>query len=189
MVGRHRRRRWGRQERGDHRVVLGVEVGVLLRATGVVDAVLVTLRPREVDEGGRARGVREEHEGGEGEGEGASEVHGDHPMEQLAGRGWDPACAGNCWGERRGARRPWLHVSEGATSCRARPAVGAASRRALRRCAYGPGGELLYRNRTCLVVQTRWARIVLHEDFYLDTGRMADFENALSRLGVQRAEG
>jgi ketosteroid isomerase-like protein len=53
--------------------------------------------------------------------------------------------------------------------------------------AYGPGGELIYQNQTCLVVHTRWGRIVLHEDFYFDTGRMVDFESALLRLGVQRA--
>lgn len=53
--------------------------------------------------------------------------------------------------------------------------------------AIGPGGEKLYENRTCIVVRTRWGKIVEHEDFYFDTGRMVDLENALVRLGIPRA--
>ena len=50
--------------------------------------------------------------------------------------------------------------------------------------ARGPDGQLLYENRTVLVVRTRWGRIVEHEDFYVDTGRIAEFEQRLRELGV-----
>src|SRR3954447_14787920 len=38
--------------------------------------------------------------------------------------------------------------------------------------AHGPDGELLYRNRVAMVIRTRWGKIVRHEDFYEDTGRI-----------------
>jgi ketosteroid isomerase-like protein len=53
--------------------------------------------------------------------------------------------------------------------------------------ATGPGGETLYANRTCLVVRTRWGKIIEHDDFYFDTGRIVEFERALTRLGIPRA--
>jgi len=51
--------------------------------------------------------------------------------------------------------------------------------------ATGPNGEELYRNRTVLVVRTRWGRIVHHEDFYEDTVRIGAFEARLRELGVR----
>ena len=45
-------------------------------------------------------------------------------------------------------------------------------------------GTRLYANRSCLVIRTRWAKIVEHEDFYEDTGRIAEFEKRLSELGI-----
>jgi ketosteroid isomerase-like protein len=50
--------------------------------------------------------------------------------------------------------------------------------------ADGPDGERLYENRTVLVVRTRWGRIVDHEDFYVDTTRLAAFDRRLSELGI-----
>ncbi len=44
-------------------------------------------------------------------------------------------------------------------------------------------GERIYANRTCLVVRTRWGRIVEHEDFYEDTNRILTFEQALRDRG------
>jgi ketosteroid isomerase-like protein len=52
--------------------------------------------------------------------------------------------------------------------------------------ADGPDGTRLYANRTCLVFQTRWGRIVRHEDFYEDTGRILEFEQALRDMGRER---
>lgn len=49
--------------------------------------------------------------------------------------------------------------------------------------ACGPDGEQIYRNRTVLIVRTRWGRIVHHEDFYEDTERIAIFEARLRELG------
>lgn len=45
-------------------------------------------------------------------------------------------------------------------------------------------GEELYRNRTVLLVRTRWGRVVEQEDFYEDTERIAAFETRLRELGV-----
>lgn len=45
-------------------------------------------------------------------------------------------------------------------------------------------GEELYRNRTVLVVRTRWGRIVHHEDFYEDTERIATLEQRLRQRGI-----
>jgi ketosteroid isomerase-like protein len=53
--------------------------------------------------------------------------------------------------------------------------------------ASGPDGEELYRNRTVLVIRTRWGRIVEHEDFYEDTERIEAFERRLRKLGVEPA--
>ena len=48
--------------------------------------------------------------------------------------------------------------------------------------ADGPDGTRLYANRTAIVVHTRWGRIVEHEDFYEDTGRIQAFEGELRAL-------
>jgi ketosteroid isomerase-like protein len=53
--------------------------------------------------------------------------------------------------------------------------------------AFGPDGEELYRNRTVLVIRTRWGRIVEHGDFYEDTERIEAFERRLRALGVEPA--
>lgn len=50
--------------------------------------------------------------------------------------------------------------------------------------ATGPRGEELYANRVVIVARTRWGRIVAHEDFYLDTGRIDALEEKLRALGV-----
>lgn len=50
--------------------------------------------------------------------------------------------------------------------------------------ADGPDGERLYENRTVLVLRTRWGKVVQQDDFYADTGRLADFDRRLSELGV-----
>lgn len=50
--------------------------------------------------------------------------------------------------------------------------------------ATGPDAEQIYRNRTVLVVRTRWGRIVDHEDFYEDTERIAVFDARLRELGI-----
>jgi ketosteroid isomerase-like protein len=49
--------------------------------------------------------------------------------------------------------------------------------------ARGPDGEQLYRNRVAMVIRTRWGKIVRHEDFYEDTGRIEAFDRRLSELG------
>jgi ketosteroid isomerase-like protein len=46
-------------------------------------------------------------------------------------------------------------------------------------------GQPLYANRVAMVIRTRWGRIVEHEDFYEDTGRILALERALSERGVQ----
>jgi ketosteroid isomerase-like protein len=53
--------------------------------------------------------------------------------------------------------------------------------------AAGPDGEEIYANRTVLVARTRWGKIVEHEDFYLDTGRILRLEEKLRELGVTPA--
>lgn len=50
--------------------------------------------------------------------------------------------------------------------------------------ADGPGGERLYENRTVLVLRTRWGKVVDHEDFYFDTGRIVAFDRKLTELGL-----
>jgi ketosteroid isomerase-like protein len=50
--------------------------------------------------------------------------------------------------------------------------------------ATGPNGEELYANRVAMVVRTRWGKIVEHDDFFLDTGRIDRFEAKLRDLGV-----
>jgi ketosteroid isomerase-like protein len=55
--------------------------------------------------------------------------------------------------------------------------------------ATGPDGEELYANRVVILARTRWGKIVEHEDFYLDTARIAAFEAKLRELGVEPATG
>ncbi len=51
--------------------------------------------------------------------------------------------------------------------------------------ADGPAGTRLYENQTALVLETKWGRIVRQQDFYVDTGRILDFERELQELGVE----
>jgi ketosteroid isomerase-like protein len=53
--------------------------------------------------------------------------------------------------------------------------------------ATGADGEELYANRVAMVVRTRWGKIVEHDDFFLDTGRIVSFENKLRARGVEPA--
>jgi ketosteroid isomerase-like protein len=53
--------------------------------------------------------------------------------------------------------------------------------------ATGPGGEELYANRVAMVIRTRWGKIVRHEDFYEDTGRIERLERGLRELGIEPA--
>ena len=50
--------------------------------------------------------------------------------------------------------------------------------------ATAPDGTRIYENRTVLVVRTRWGRIVEHQDFYEDTGRIETLEARLRELGI-----
>lgn len=50
--------------------------------------------------------------------------------------------------------------------------------------ARAPDGTPIYANRTCLVIRTRWGRIVEHDDFYEDTGRILALEAKLQELGI-----
>lgn len=51
--------------------------------------------------------------------------------------------------------------------------------------ADGPDGKRLYENRTVLVLRTRWGKVVEQNDFYMDTGRVLDFDRKLSEIGVE----
>jgi ketosteroid isomerase-like protein len=53
--------------------------------------------------------------------------------------------------------------------------------------ATGPDSEELYANQVAIVVRTRWGKVVEHEDYYLDTGRIVAFEEKLQALGVEPA--
>ena len=48
--------------------------------------------------------------------------------------------------------------------------------------ARGPDGEQLYSNHVAMLLRTRWGKIVRHEDFYLDTGRIEAFDRRLRDL-------
>ena len=50
--------------------------------------------------------------------------------------------------------------------------------------ARAPDGTPIYVNRTCLVVRTRWGKVVEHDDFYEDTGRILALEARLQELGI-----
>lgn len=51
--------------------------------------------------------------------------------------------------------------------------------------AEAPDGAEIYANRTCVVVRTRWGRIVEQADFYEDTARILALEARLRELGVE----
>lgn len=51
--------------------------------------------------------------------------------------------------------------------------------------AKGPSGEQLYENQTCLVLRTRWGKIVDQVDYYVDTKRIVGLEKRLNELGVE----
>jgi ketosteroid isomerase-like protein len=53
--------------------------------------------------------------------------------------------------------------------------------------ALGPAGEELYANRVAMVLRTRWGKVVEHDDFFEDTGRILAFEEKLRGLGVMPA--
>jgi ketosteroid isomerase-like protein len=53
--------------------------------------------------------------------------------------------------------------------------------------AHTPAGEEIYRNRTVVLVRTRWGRIVRQEDFYEDTERIGALDVRLTELGVPPA--
>lgn len=48
--------------------------------------------------------------------------------------------------------------------------------------AIGPDGTVLYRNRTVLLLRTRWGRIIEQEDFYEDTARIEAFDARLREI-------
>jgi ketosteroid isomerase-like protein len=52
--------------------------------------------------------------------------------------------------------------------------------------AHGPDGEELYRNRVAMLIRTRWGKIVHHQDFYEDTGRIESLELRLRELERER---
>ena len=51
--------------------------------------------------------------------------------------------------------------------------------------AAGPDGEELYSNQTMILVRTRWGKVFEQRDFYVDTGRMIDFDRKLTELGIK----
>jgi len=53
--------------------------------------------------------------------------------------------------------------------------------------ARDPAGAQIYRNRTVLLVRTRWGRIVHQEDYFEDSARIAALERRLVELGVPAA--
>lgn len=50
--------------------------------------------------------------------------------------------------------------------------------------ADAPDGTRIYENSTVLMLRTRWGKVVEQHDYYLDTGRIAEFDRALADLGV-----
>ncbi|MCB0857870.1 MAG: nuclear transport factor 2 family protein [Solirubrobacterales bacterium] len=50
--------------------------------------------------------------------------------------------------------------------------------------ATGAGGEELYSNQTMIMVRTRWGKVTEQRDFYVDTGRMIDFDRKLTEMGI-----
>lgn len=54
--------------------------------------------------------------------------------------------------------------------------------------AVGPDGAQLYANRVVMVIRTRWGKVVEHEDFFEDTGRIDALEGRLRELHVVPAD-
>jgi ketosteroid isomerase-like protein len=50
--------------------------------------------------------------------------------------------------------------------------------------AASPDGDELYANRSAIVLRTRWGKVVDHEDFWVDTAAIAEFDRKLTGLGV-----
>ena len=50
--------------------------------------------------------------------------------------------------------------------------------------AHDPDGAEAYRNRTVLLMRTRWGKVIEQEDFYEDTGRIEAFEARLRGRGA-----
>ena len=55
--------------------------------------------------------------------------------------------------------------------------------------ACGRDGEEIYSNEVMLYLRTRWGKIVEHEDFYVDTARLEQFEQRLTELGIDPVTG
>lgn len=55
--------------------------------------------------------------------------------------------------------------------------------------ALGPDGAVIYRNRTVLLVRTKWGKIIEQEDYYEDTARIGDFDMRLREIEAGRACG
>jgi ketosteroid isomerase-like protein len=50
--------------------------------------------------------------------------------------------------------------------------------------ADAPDGTRIYENATVLVLRTRWGKVVEQHDYYLDTGRIVEFDRKLGELGI-----
>jgi len=50
--------------------------------------------------------------------------------------------------------------------------------------ADAPDGTRIYENSTVLVLRTRWGKVVEQYDYYLDTGRIVEFDRKLGELGI-----
>jgi ketosteroid isomerase-like protein len=50
--------------------------------------------------------------------------------------------------------------------------------------ADAPDGTRIYENHTVLVLRTRWGKVVEQHDFYVDTARILELEQALQERGV-----
>lgn len=51
--------------------------------------------------------------------------------------------------------------------------------------ADAPDGTRIYENETVLVLRTKWGKVIEQEDFYFDTGRIAEFDRKLTELGIE----
>ena len=49
-------------------------------------------------------------------------------------------------------------------------------------------GTRLYENRAVLVLRTRWGRVVDHEDFFADTGRIGALDRALAERELETSD-
>lgn len=50
-------------------------------------------------------------------------------------------------------------------------------------------GSVIYRNRTVLLVRTKWGKIIKQEDYYEDTARIGDFDRRLREIEAGRSCG